>query len=268
MRHAASRLMPVCVSRCLFVIPHIPSFHPNGVRLVKTQNLASPVLSTPLHAHDIPTHPSRFPPCETQDFASLLSLPCDIILRKPSFHPNGVRLVETQNLASPVLSTPLHAHDIPTHPSRFPPCETQDFASLLSLPCDIILRKPSFHPNGVRLVETQNLASPVLSTPLHAHDIPTHPSRFPPCETQDFASLLSLPCDIILRKPSFHPNGVRLVETQNLASPVLSTPLHAHDIPTHPSRFPPCETQDFASLLLCGHVVSLLPRHSLTLRQA
>ena len=37
--------MPVCVSRCLFVIPHIPSFHPNGVRLVETQNLASPVLS-------------------------------------------------------------------------------------------------------------------------------------------------------------------------------------------------------------------------------
>ena len=35
-----------CLCVALFIChPHIPSFHPNGVPLVETQNLASPVLS-------------------------------------------------------------------------------------------------------------------------------------------------------------------------------------------------------------------------------
>lgn len=35
-----------CLCVALFIChPHIPSFHPNGVRLAETQNLASPVLS-------------------------------------------------------------------------------------------------------------------------------------------------------------------------------------------------------------------------------
>ena len=143
--------------------------------------------------------------------------------------------------AKSCVSRPLHTPpriDNPHPPIAISPCETQDFASLLSLPCDIILRKPSFHPNGVRLVETQNFASPVLSTPLHAHEIPIHPSRFPPCETQNFAS------------------------------PVLSITINVCNDSVMINAFSPCETQDFASLLLCGHVVSLLPRRSLTMRQA
>ena len=92
---------------------------------------------------------------------------------------------------------------------------------------------------------------------------PIHP---PPCTRQSHPSIAvsplrdarfcvstSAPLRYYIAKTILPSQWRPPVETQNLASPVLSTPLHAHDIPVHPSLFPPRETQDFASLLSHGH---------------
>ena len=103
-----------------------------------------------------------------------------------------------QNLASPVESIAIHAHNKALTILDLPTCETQDFASLLLVACVMILSFFALHRNGASPVETQNIASPVEPISTHAGNKTFTILDLPTRETQDFASLLFITCIIIL----------------------------------------------------------------------
>ena len=135
----------------------------------------------------------------------------------PSIFNNGVRPVETQNLASPVPPTPTCTCDNPMTINAYPLSRDAKFC---------------------------------VSRPLHSNPASNYTLKnkcFFPCETQDFASLLFSSAHDNMDLPPIFNNGVSPVETQNFASPVLASSidvacycspyLHSRSLPNNPLQY-------------------------------